>query len=53
MALDWEVSFPPWADDVKDAADAVNKYGRLLTVASIIKHATDNKIKTKVMTKLM
>jgi hypothetical protein len=53
MALDWEVSFPPWADDVKDAADAVNCYGRLLTVASIIKHATNNKIKIQVKTKLL
>jgi hypothetical protein len=51
--LDWEVSFPPWADDIKDAADAVNKYGRMLTVASIIKHATDNKIKIQVKTKLL
>lgn len=53
MALDWQVSFPPWAADIKDAADAVAEYGRLLTVASIIKHATDNKIKIQVKTKLL
>ena len=50
--LGWSVSFPPWHKDCKDAADAVSQYGRLLTVASIIKHATDNKTKIKVKTKL-
>jgi DNA primase len=53
LALGWEVSFPPWDKDVKDAADAVAKYGRLLTVASIIKHATDNKIKAQVKAKML
>lgn len=53
LALDWEVSFPPWAADVKDAADAANKYGRLLTVASIIKHATSNKVKAQVKAKML
>jgi hypothetical protein len=53
LALDWEVSFPPWANDVKDAADAANKYGRLLTVASIIKHATANKVKSRVKAKML
>jgi hypothetical protein len=53
LALGWEVSFPPWHKDVKDAADAVNKYGRLATVASIIKHATDNKIKAQVKAKML
>lgn len=53
LALGWEVSFPPWSKDIKDAADAVNKYGRLLTVASIIKHSTDNKIKAQVKAKML
>lgn len=53
LALDWEVSFPPWHAGVKDAADACDKYGRLLTVASIIQYATSNKIKAKVQTKLL
>lgn len=53
IALDWEVSFPPWHKDVKDAADAVAKYGRLLTIASIIKHATTNKIKAQVKAKML
>lgn len=53
LALGWEVSFPPWCKDVKDAADAVQRYGRLATVASIIKHATSNKIKAQVKAKML
>ena len=53
MALGWEVSFPPWAADIKDAADACARYGRVATVASIIKHATNNDIKKEVMMRMM
>ena len=53
IELGWEISFPPWSSDCKDAADAVNKYGRLLTLASIIKHASDNKIKNQVKAKML
>lgn len=52
MALGWEVSFPPW-EGCKDAAKAALKYGRLATLASIIKHATNNEIKIKVKMKIM
>jgi hypothetical protein len=51
--LGWEVSFPPWHVDCKDAADAVQHYGRLATVSSIIKHATDNKLKIEVKAKMI
>ena len=51
--LGWEVSFPPWHIDCKDAADAVNMYGRLATVGSIIKHATNNKLKIEVKAKML
>ena len=53
LELGWEVSFPPWHADCKDAADAVAKYGRLLTVASIIKYATNNKIKSQVKMRML
>lgn len=53
LELGWEVSFPPWSSECKDAADAVAKYGRLLTVASIIKYATDNKIKSQVKMRML
>ena len=51
--LGWEVSFPPWHVNCKDAADAVQYYGRLATVSSIIKHATDNKLKIEVKAKMI
>lgn len=53
LALGWEVSFPPWHRDVKDAADAVTKYGRLLAVASIIKHSTANSLKIQVKANML
>lgn len=53
LELGWEVSFPPWDRTVKDAADAVQKYGRLLTLSSIIKYAVDNKIKAQVQAKMI
>ena len=36
---DWAVSFPNWDPDIKDASAAAAKYGRLLTVHSIIASA--------------
>jgi len=53
LELGWEISFPPWDSECKDAADAVSRYGRLLTVSSIIKYATDNKIKAQVKAKML
>lgn len=53
LQLGWEVSFPNWAPDIKDAADAVHRYGRLATVYSIINNATDNKIKAQVKAKML
>jgi len=53
LELGWEVSFPPWANDIKDADEAVKQYGRLATVASIIKHSTDNKLKVQVKAKML
>ena len=31
----WSVSFPMWEDDIKDAADAIQRYGKLYTLKSI------------------
>ena len=46
----WNVSFPPW-EDCKDAADAVQKYGRLFTVRSILDSAESNSTKIQVLAK--
>jgi predicted RNA-binding Zn-ribbon protein involved in translation (DUF1610 family) len=48
LELGWEVSFPPWYSGCKDAAQAVERYGRLATVNSIITHATKNITKANV-----
>ena len=43
--LDWSVSTPSWADDVKDAADAVQRYGKLFVMIDAIKTAHKGNIK--------
>jgi len=40
----WHVCFPKWGDDTKDAAKAVEKYGRLLTLHSIIESDEQNPV---------
>ena len=41
----WAVSFPNWHDEVKDVSDAVGKYGKLYTMASILEGKKSNKLK--------
>lgn len=43
----WAVSFPKWHADIKDAAKASERYGRLLTTQSIISSAITGKDKIK------
>lgn len=45
----WAVSFPQWDIDIKDAAQASQKYGRLLTTHSIISSAVTNKEKIQLL----
>ncbi len=49
IANGWEVSFPNWANDVKDVGKAVQCYGRLLTLQSILISTIENP--TKIMVK--
>jgi hypothetical protein len=49
LTHEWSVSLPPWGDDVKDAADAVKKYGRLYTLTTILHYRETNKIKIQLM----
>lgn len=55
IANSWSVSFPwPWwDDDVKDVALAVRRYGRLYTLTSILKSATQSNIEITVKRKLL
>lgn len=46
----WSVSFPPW-EGCKDAGDAVQKYGRLFTVRSIIESTESNSTKIQLLAK--
>jgi hypothetical protein len=48
MDNDWAVALPKWSDDIKDAADASLKYGRLLTTHSIIDSMVTSKNKISV-----
>ena len=47
----WQVSLPPWGDDIKDVADAVNVYGRLYTLMSIIHYKEANELKIQLLKK--
>ena len=43
LEYDWGVAFPDWDDGVKDISDAVDKYGKLYTLWSIISSVETNK----------
>ncbi|NBP00728.1 MAG: hypothetical protein EBU90_11475 [Proteobacteria bacterium] len=45
---DWSVSMPPWESDIKDVADAVQRYGRLYTLTSILYYKETNKLKIEI-----
>lgn len=45
LELGYQVSIPNWDTDVKDVNDAVVRYGKLPTLLSIIKSATNSKVK--------
>lgn len=48
----WSVSFPEWGEGIKDAADAVKKYGRILTLKKIFDSTIDDEFKIKLTSKL-
>ena len=43
--LDWSVAMPNWEDDVKDVAEAVQRYGKLFVIVDAIKTAQKTSIK--------
>lgn len=43
--LNWAVAMPTWDDDVKDVAEAVQRYGKLFVVVDAIKTAQRGSIK--------
>lgn len=48
IKYDWSVAFPNWDADVKDSADAVEKYGKLFVIVDAIKTAQKGAIKINV-----
>lgn len=52
VELGWSVAFPNWEDGVKDAADAVLRYGKLTTMVSILKNVESNALKINLRMKL-
>lgn len=49
----WSVAFPNWSDDIKDTNEAVEKYGYLLTLKSIIDSCVNGSTKIKLKVKLL
>ena len=43
----WHVSFPEWEDDIKDAGEAYERYGKLFTLKTIISNVQTTKLKIK------
>lgn len=52
IEYNWAVSFPNWHESIKDAAQAVSKYGRLATLISILMNVETSELKIKLRTKL-
>jgi DNA primase len=46
--LGWAVAFPSWGPEIKDPADAVQKYGKLFVTVDILKTATTNPAKIEI-----
>jgi hypothetical protein len=51
LAHGWSISIPPWDDDVKDVADAVKKYGKVYTLATILHYRESGKIRVELQKK--
>jgi len=50
-ALGWSASFPDWPDDIKDANEAVQQFGRTATLQSILMAIESSSLKIKLLTK--
>jgi hypothetical protein len=50
--LGWSIAFPNWDEDIKDAGDAIKRYGRLATMISIMKNVETTELKSKLRMKL-
>jgi hypothetical protein len=51
IEYDWAVAFPNWDSDIKDSADAVQRYGKLFVIVDAIKTAVKGQIKIQMAMK--
>jgi hypothetical protein len=51
LELGWAVSMPEWPPDVKDANDAVKRFGKLVTLMQIFKARSTSRIKIELRKK--
>jgi hypothetical protein len=51
LSYGWSVAFPDWQEDIKDAADACLRYGRLYTLRSILSTKQSNRLKIELLRK--
>jgi hypothetical protein len=52
IKYNWSVAFPNWESGIKDAGEAVVKYGKLTTMVSIINNIEDTDFKIRLKSKL-
>lgn len=54
VAIDngWHVSFPEWDENIKDASDAVKRYGSVWTVENILQNMENTELKIRTRYKL-
>lgn len=45
IELNWSIAVPTWADEIKDAADAVTQYGKIFVVVDAISTAQKGSVK--------
>ena len=53
LLFGWNVSFPDWEDNIKDAADACKKYGQIYTISSAIASRTSDPISIGIKRKML
>ena len=49
----WSVSFPVWSETCKDVSEAVEKYGKLFTLKTILDSKQHNKLKIEILKRKM
>ena len=47
----WNISLPPWSDNIKDVSQAVEVYGKAYVLATILLYKESNKIKIELQKK--